>query len=347
MRARPAVCRRYPPSERSLHQAARSKSLQSLASLLFLVLLGLSGCAASRGVTGLRLRWNKVGEGIGWSKDDAVAILDNIVYVGYEPRLLVIDDPLTISSLQDRVHPKDLERVACTDLSRFWVAVVYQGQKSKAGHVYSTRIRQVELDDSTVYIYAEFRERFVGQGKPILTPSPYYILRIRKPSGLQEEPSFVLNTGHEIVPRLCAIPGNYVPWEPVMNDPEAQSDYHESLPRLAIVQTPDEVPPDQPARYRDSYSAAELGTHFAIAAYQGEKATTNYSVEVIHVKQHADQVLICAQFITPLPGMMTGQAMTSPFYILRITRSEELTSKQTFLLLDNGTEVARKVAVIR
>lgn len=315
--------------------------------LLYLVCAVLAGCRGT--ATTQRLHWRTIGQGRGVNSETQHPTEGDLVYVGHEPRLLIVDHPLAVPSLKLRVHPRDLERVAETDLDRFWVAVIYQGLQGDTDNLYSIKVRRAERQENTVYIHADLQQRYVGASNVTdanWTPSPYLVLRIRKPAGMADEPSFVLNTGTQIVPQLCAISGEHVPWEPIASDPHAYSPHIGSSPSLAIVQGPTEAPPGQPSSYYSPATGIDLRTHFGIVAYQGEQSSTGHGIDVINVKRRDETILVCAQFIEPVG--LAGQTMTTPYYVLQVERLEDRRGKvSTFVLLDDGVEVAREMAVIR
>jgi hypothetical protein len=313
--------------------------------LLYLVCAALTACRGA--LTTERLRWRTIGEGRGVNKETQRPTKSDLVYLGREPRLLIVDHPLAVPSLKLRVHPRDLERVAETNLDRFWVAAIYQGRQGDTNYLYSIQVRRVQRQENTVYIHTDLQERYVGASNVTganWTPSPYLVLRIRKPAGMTDEPSFVLNTDTQIVPQLCAISGEYVPWDPIASESDAYSPHAGPSPSLAIVQTPDEAPPDQPPSYYSPATGISLRTHFGVVAYQGEQPTTEHGIDVISVKRQDETVLVCAQFISPRKG---PPDVVYPYYLFQVERTSELKGRRTFLLLDDGVEVAGEVAVIR
>jgi hypothetical protein len=318
--------------------------------LLLIVLLAglvLNSCTAEEG-----LKWEKIAEGDGYNKEGewTHGPLSDFVYVGREPRLIVITDEIAVSTLQGRVLPSHLKRIARTNLSANWVVVIYQGFKCRPG--YSIQVSAVELEADTVTVRAQFLKPTDPEdcyGLP--DTSPYYVMRIRKPDGLDSrDVSFILDADGQSLSEICALPGEYVPWSPLVNDPEAEGQYEGRSPRLAIVSGQDDlssVESDLLSRHREQLSEVNYSKRFAVIVYQGQKSTTGYLVEVIGVVRHQDSIYICAQFHEPHLGQPVGGMVTSPYYILQVEKTEDLQGQFTFVLTDDQQELLRQTAIIR
>jgi hypothetical protein len=313
---------------------------------VFLVSLVLNSCVAEEGP-----RWKKIAEGEGYNKEGewTHGPLSDFVYVGHEPRLIVITDKVAVPALQDRVLPSHLRRIAQTSFTTNWVAVIYQGFKCRPG--YHIQVSTVEREANTVTIHAQFHQPTDPEdcyGQP--DTSPYYVLRIRKPDGLDsEDVSFILDAGGQSVSETCALRGEYVPWSPLVNDPEAEGQYEGRSPRLAIVSSQDDVASvesDLLSRHREQLSEVDYSKRFAVIVYQGRKSTTGYLVEVIRVIRHQDTIYVCSQFHEPRLGQPVGGMVTSPYYILQVEKSETLGGEFTFVLTDNQEELIRQTEII-
>ena len=349
-----------PPTQRATarHIAAcaevslkeRNQMWKSLCMLTILAVLVVSRCATSNNATDGSLKWKDIGEGEGYNKEGEWkhGPLSDFAYIGRDPRLIVIDDSIAVSTLQDRVLPSHLKHIARTDFSAFWVAVIYQGFKCRPG--YSIKVGDVGFRENTVTIYAQFHEPAnLDECFGLPDTSPYYALRIKKPAGLEENFAFTLDVNGQSIPQMCAISGEHVSWERLVNDPEAEGQYEGRSARLAIATDREAVASIQSELlpiHRELVSAVDYSRHFVIVAYHGQRSTTGYSVEVIHVKRHENTIRICAQFHKPRLGQPVGGAVTSPYYILQVEKTEELEGEFTFVLMKEDEEVARQPEII-
>ena len=305
----------------------------------------LAGCC-TRGDA----NWQKIADGELANKDGVPREelhLDDWVYVGRNPRLIVIGSAAEVSSLEDRVTPSQLERIAQVDFSAYFVAVIHQGLGERPYH--PIEVSAVEFRDNVFTIQARLYEPDRSTYEPFPSNSPYYVLEIEKPEGVAEEDvSFVLEANGERIPQTCAIQGEPVPWEPVVDDPESGlfSHYEEEEPWLDVIIDQEAVSSlsnTLSSRHLELVANVDFATHFLVVIYQGRKGMTGYSVEAISVKHQGDTILICAQMHEPSFG---GAAITAPFYILQVEKTEELQGDLTFVLIADGEEVFRQEAFV-
>lgn len=304
----------------------------------------LAGCCSEGGSN-----WQKIAAGEMVNKedvDDTNLRPGDIVYLGHDPRLIVIGDAAEVPSLRDRVLPSHLERIAEVDFSAYFVAVIHQGLHNRPYH--PIEVRSVEFEDNVFTIHAKLYEPDRSTYEPFPANSPYYVLKIEKLAGVKEDVSFVLETNGERIPQICAIEGEPVFWEPLVDDPESGSfgHYEEREPQLAVVVNQDAVSAIQstlPSRHLELITNVDFSTHFVIVVYQGQKGTTGYSVEVVSVKRQDETIIVCAQFHEPSGG---GGMVISPYYVLQVEKTEELRGDLTFLLVTDSEEIARQEAVI-
>lgn len=95
--------------------------------------------------------------------------------------------------------------MADTDLSAYLVVVIYQGWKGSTG--YSVEVADIQRKNNTITVYARFREPAPREITNPLVTSPYYILKIKKTSGLKGDFIFVLvANGKEIIRQTHHIP---------------------------------------------------------------------------------------------------------------------------------------------
>jgi hypothetical protein len=309
--------------------------------------LCLSACVAENG-----LRWKQIaaGEGYNVPGDRQFGPISDYVYLGQQPRLIVISDEAAVGSIQDRVLPSHRRRIARTDFATHWVAVVYQGFKCRPG--YSVQVSNVELDGDTVIIYAKSLEPTETDCLRQVGTSPYAVVRIQKPRALGDARiTFAASLNGEIFFETCALPGEYVPWHPLINDPETVGVYEGRLPRIAVVTEEEELLSVEGVPAPSLRQLAEVNYRERVVGivFQGRKGTTGYHVEVIHITREHDTIHICAQAHTPRPNQPTGGAVTSPYYAFQFEKTEDLMGEFTFVLTDDHDgqrELARQTHVI-
>jgi hypothetical protein len=104
-----------------------------------------------------------------------------------------------------------------------------------------------------------------------------------------------------------------------------------------FLQLPDHMKP---------VSSIDSSTGFAVVVFHGERMTTGYSVEVLDIRQDGNMIAVYAEFLMPAPGEIVGEAVTSPYYVLRITKTAQLEGNFTFVLIADGEEVSRQQHVV-
>lgn len=271
--------------------------------------------------------------------------LSEYAYVGYEPRLIILSDASDRASLQNQVLPKHQQRIARTDFSSYWVAVVFLGYKSALG--YSIEVTDVRLEDRLVTISADFHEApDEDERQSSSHSSPYSVLRIKKPSGTEKDGfEFVLQALGQSIPQSCAIPGDRLLWTKLWYW-QNESSYGGDSPQIVAIV--DQVAAASYAglspRAVDLISKVDYDSHLVIIVYQGLKSTTSFYLEVLAVKRQGNQVSVCAQFHEPRHG--AGQAMTSPYYIAEVEKPKDMQGEYTFTLISNGETVSSHVQAV-
>jgi len=266
----------------------------------------------------------------------------NGAYAGHKPRLIVITTPDAVSTLEGKVSSAHLDRIADTDFSSWWVAVVYQGKRMMTDYD-PIVVSDVRREGNVVVIYAQF-QKSIGS----LNTSPYYILRIEKPAGMDEEElTLALHAEGQVVPQICAVQGEHISWEKMAFDRggDRRWSYEGLSPHLAIIPEQDAISFVQhqlPPQHLELVSRVDFSTHFVAIIYQGEKLSTGYAVEVVDVKRQDDTIFVCSQLHDPHPGEVRGALVTSPYYVMEVESPEDLRDNFSFVLLDNGKEVARQ-----
>lgn len=126
-------------------------------------------------------------------------------YENATPRMIVIANRDSLRSLQNQLRPPHFELVANIDFSTCLVIVIYQGEKGSTG--YSVEVTDVQREDNTITIYAQFHEPAPDSLTNPLVTSPYCILKVQKPESVKGEFTFILLAdGVEIARQEHVIP---------------------------------------------------------------------------------------------------------------------------------------------
>lgn len=136
------------------------------------------------------------------------------------------------------------------------------------------------------------------------------------------------------------LPGEGLEWEEIFSEPV--SPYEETNPMMKVFVTPEQASELEEFLQLPSHlrlvSKTDFAAYFVITVFQGEKMTTGYSVEVINVRLDNNAITVYARFLTPDPRFVTGQLVTSPYYILRVKKPPELKGDFIFVLNADGEE---------
>jgi len=81
----------------------------------------------------------------------------------------------------------------------------------------------------------------------------------------------------------------------------------------------------------------DTASDVAVGVFQGIKPTGGYSVAVSSVRARGNAVEVAVRLTEPSPGSMVTQAFTSPYQLVRISRSDlGIRGQARFLLLDEA-----------
>ncbi len=123
--------------------------------------------------------------------------------------------------------------------------------------------------------------------------------------------------------------------------------YYDQLPpALIVITNPAEIETEVKKILLDNKGVLDKLNNlnyedvFAILVLQGQKQITNYSVNVRQVTRSDNNLIVEADFITPKPGEVFGNAFTSPFSLITIKKSGQWSENITFMLQDKGEVVA-------
>lgn len=144
---------------------------------------------------------------------------------------------------------------------------------------------------------------------------------------------------------------DHLVWEKLADDWGAPMEYSYkgSVPQLWIVTAPDidSLLQDQlDPSYLELIRQTDFSVSFIAVIYQGQKGSTGYLIEVTDVQQKDNTITIYAQFHEPAPDSLTNPLITSPYYILKVEKTESIKGEFTFVLVADGVEVARQEHMI-
>ena len=176
----------------------KAKRRMPIVVLVLLAASCLSGCSGKDyPLQEDRLVWEKIADDWGASS--------NYRYREDEPRLVVIANRASVSSLQGQLRLDHLEMVASVDFSAYLVLIVYQGEKYTTG--YSVEVTDIEHNKDAILIYANFHEPAPGEVKGETVTSPYCVLKLKKTDDLEGSFTFVLiANGEEVARQTLVIP---------------------------------------------------------------------------------------------------------------------------------------------
>ena len=78
-----------------------------------------------------------------------------------------------------------------------------------------------------------------------------------------------------------------------------------------------------------------------IGVYAGTQRTGGYSVRVQSVERSGNRLIVHARFVTPSPGTLTIQVITSPAQLISIPTASATTVREAVLVDESGAERAR------
>jgi hypothetical protein len=80
--------------------------------------------------------------------------------------------------------------------------------------------------------------------------------------------------------------------------------------------------------------------YFALAAFQGWKPGTAYTITVNRLRWEGDTVNVYASFLEPKPNEASGATETSPFHLIKVNKGSKWGKDITFNLFSGDTLVA-------
>lgn len=322
--------------------------------ITLLVILISSACSGNADVQTGRLEWKIIAEHTDNVVEYAQKLQEQGVtlssrseyeYVGQEPRLLVLSNEASMAALQYQVRPEDQKRIVGVNLDSYWVAIIQQGSRNRTAA--SITVDDITLTEKNVVISAQFSESPTPEEdmSEALPTSPYYVLRIKKPSSVNESDfTFALRVGEQVISQTCAHQGQSLTWTKLLYNEGggASVRYEGESPRLLVLTDADAIRENFPSL--QSLNEIDFSTHFAVAVYQGRKSTTGFYLEVLDVTRQGNTVTVCAQFHEPCCG--GGGAVISPFYVIEVQKGVDMTGTFTFVLSEDGKQVDQQVITL-
>lgn len=142
----------------------------------------------------------------------------------------------------------------------------------------------------------------------------------------------------------------HLTWKKITDQVSGKSDYsYEDVPRLKVITSPSDAQSLNGQVYPEvleQVQSVDFSTFFVMAVFQGQQDTTGYSVEVTDVELRDGTVFVYANFNEPSPGNVVGETLTSPYYILKVQKTEGIKGSFIFVLIADGEEVFRQTYVI-
>jgi len=130
----------------------------------------------------------------------------------------------------------------------------------------------------------------------------------------------------------------------------SDSPYRQEEPAFVIAVSTEEL-----AYYKEMLAPADLKgvfkidftRYFVIVAFQGEKATGGYAIEVRSIVQTGDRVTVILHVTERQPGKMVDQAVTSPFHVVKVAQANmPRRGELEFVFVEDGQQLARQTQVI-
>jgi len=78
-----------------------------------------------------------------------------------------------------------------------------------------------------------------------------------------------------------------------------------------------------------------------IAVFAGAQRTGGYTVRVESVERNGDRLVVRARFVSPSPGALTIQVITSPAQLISIPAASATNVREAVLVDESGAERAR------
>ena len=87
--------------------------------------------------------------------------------------------------------------------------------------------------------------------------------------------------------------------------------------------------------------ATNDATRLFLAAFAGSQRTGGYDIRVARIDRAGTTITVRATFVTPAPGALTIQVLTSPAQLVSIERNSAASARDVVLVDQSGAERAR------
>ena len=87
--------------------------------------------------------------------------------------------------------------------------------------------------------------------------------------------------------------------------------------------------------------ATKDATRLFLAAFAGSQRTGGYDIRVARIDRAGTTITVRATFVTPAPGALTIQVLTSPAQLVSIERNSAASARDVVLVDQSGAERAR------
>jgi hypothetical protein len=82
-------------------------------------------------------------------------------------------------------------------------------------------------------------------------------------------------------------------------------------------------------------------TRLYVAVFAGSQRTGGYDIRVARIERAGSTITVRATFVTPAPGALTIQVLTSPAQLVSIERQSAASARDVVLVDQSGAERAR------
>lgn len=120
------------------------------------------------------------------------------LYLGKEPKLVIITETGGISALENNVSPISQERLNNLDFGQYLAVAVFQGFKPTTE--YGVEIKRIVRSGNIITFNAHFTKRDPNLQAGDITTSPYHLVKIQK-ADLHGEFRFILRADGRVIAR--------------------------------------------------------------------------------------------------------------------------------------------------
>lgn len=118
--------------------------------------------------------------------------------------------------------------------------------------------------------------------------------------------------------------------------------YRHSQPGLMVIARPEETSKLDNLITQQAHShlqTLDYSAYFALVVFQGLKGSGGYTVEIERVTRQGNRVTISVQFQEPQPSSAVISAVTSPYHLVRVSKSGTWDELIEFTVVASGRQV--------